>query len=92
MSETLNPNLLIEELSEDEIAVLDVQKRSFFTLNATAKRIFEGLRDGRNVDEIARSMAEAFDVDVAECRADVVACVEQMTAQGLLVPTAPSTD
>ena len=42
-SETREHDIIFEALSDDEGALLDVEGRKLYTLNATAKFIFEGL-------------------------------------------------
>ncbi|MBI4603108.1 MAG: PqqD family protein [Planctomycetes bacterium] len=66
--------LLAREVA-GEVVVLDLEARRMHTLNATAAFIFEEIDGRRTAEEIACSLAEAFDVD---------RCVAERDTEGLL--------
>ncbi|MBC7174255.1 MAG: PqqD family protein [Polyangiaceae bacterium] len=77
--------VLYQPLTEDEAAVLDLEHRALYTLNATAKRIFELARDGATVDTIVEALAREFDAPPA-VREDVERFLAEASARGLLDP------
>ena len=85
MSEKLAPDLLYETLSDGEAALLDVHRRHFFTLNESAKYIFERLQQGASFDSISTDMAAEFEVDEAECRHDIDAFLSELRSRGMLI-------
>ena len=54
-----------------------------YTLNATALAIVRGLRDGLADDDLARRVADAWDVGVDRAAADVAAFRRHLAALGL---------
>ncbi len=81
-------HVLYQPLSDDEAAVLDLDRRALYTLNATAKRIYERARDGATVDAIVAELAGEFDAP-AGLREDVERFLDDARAHGLL-PAAPA--
>jgi hypothetical protein len=75
--------LLYQPLSEDEAAILDLERRELYTLNATAKRIFESAREGASVDAIVSALAGEFDAP-AGLREDVERFLDEARSMGLL--------
>ena len=53
-------------------------------LNETARFIYGQCDGKRGTDDIARAVAEAYDVDVATAHVDVLACVAQLREMGLV--------
>lgn len=53
-------------------------------LNETARFIHAQCDGRRGTDEIARAVADAYDVDVATAHVDVLACVAQLREMGLV--------
>jgi hypothetical protein len=76
-------HVLYQPLSEDEAAVLDLDARALYTLNATAKRIFERAREGASVDAIVEELGREFDAPES-LRADVERFLAEARARGLL--------
>jgi PqqD family protein of HPr-rel-A system len=75
--------VLYQPLSDDEAAVLDLEARALYTLNATAKLVFERAREGATVDAIMAALAQEFDVPEA-ARADVERFLAEARERGLL--------
>ncbi len=77
--------VLYQPLSEDEAAILDLEQRALYTLNATAKRIFERAREGASVEAIVEELAGEFDAPPG-LREDVERFLADARAKGLLPP------
>ena len=88
-SETREHDIIFEALSDDEGALLDVEGRKLYTLNATAKFIFEGLREGLDAAQIVERMVANFDVSEECAREDTERSLDELRAAGL-VPTSPA--
>ena len=61
-----------------------VEFHGMVKLNATGKRIWQGISDGLSSQEIARSLASEYSVSEDKALADVNAMVERMRQAGFL--------
>ncbi len=57
-----------------------------FTVNATGRRLLEGLRDGLGLSDLRAMLTDEFDVDGVDLERDVLEYVRLVREQGL-VPT-----
>jgi hypothetical protein len=73
-----------EVLSEDELVVLDSQSHRFYSLNSTAKRVYELAAEGLLASAIAERIGAEFDVAPTECFPDVAELLADLEARGLL--------
>ena len=53
-------------------------------VNETGKLVWQGLTDGKDVDQIVDDVTAAFDVDRATATADVDAFIDEMRGHGFL--------
>jgi hypothetical protein len=72
----------------DEVVVLDRRWERIHQLNPTAAAIWARCDGQHGVGQIARALAEAFEVDAARAEADVAATLRTLAALGLLEPPA----
>jgi hypothetical protein len=79
-----------EVLSDDELVVLDSESHRFYSLNSTAKRVYELAIQGLDEAAISKRIGEEFDIDPAECGADVSAALGELCEQGVLTKTPPA--
>lgn len=68
----------------EEAVLLDVDAGTAVRLNTAGAWIWEQLEQPRRVEELARGMAERFEIDEARAREDVVAFAREMTRRNLL--------
>jgi hypothetical protein len=68
----------------EETVLLDVEEGIAVRLNSTGAWIWEQLEEPRQVDELARGLAERFEIDEARALDDVVAFAREMARRGLL--------
>ncbi len=79
-----------EALSDDELVVLDSESHRFYSLNSTAKRVYELAVQGLDEAAIGQRIGEEFDIDPAECATDVSAALRELCEQGVLTKTSPA--
>jgi hypothetical protein len=79
-----------EALSEDELVVLDSETHRFYSLNATAKRVYELAVEGLDVAAIGQRLSQEFDIEVGDCSEDVRALLSELCEQGILTKTSPA--
>ena len=68
----------------DEAVILDIQSGYFFQLNRTAARIWALLESPIAAGELCAKMAEAYSVDPALCRDDVIEFIADMRERELI--------
>ena len=71
-------------LSDDEAAVLNLESREFFTLNATARLVVESVEQGLSTKQIVARVAEEFAVDEQQALPDVERFLLELTAVGII--------
>ncbi len=69
----------------NELVVLNLQSGEYFTFNDVGRVIWLLLNDGKNVDEIARSITDQYATTEEKARIDVRAFIDNLFRQGLLV-------
>lgn len=69
---------------DDEVALLSLSQGRYFGLNATGARVWELIREPIRVADLLARMLELYDVDEAECRADLLALLDELAAAGLI--------
>jgi hypothetical protein len=55
------------------------------TLNGAATRLWTEARTPLSVDDAARLLVEAYEIDEATARADASACLEDLAARAILI-------
>lgn len=74
----------------DEIVVVPTGEASetfegMIKLNETGSLIWDLVSEGKSLDEIAKHMADKYDVDFEEAKSDAKEIIDQMTDQGFFV-------
>ena len=77
-------DVAFSSLSEDEGALLNLDRRELYILNATARLIIEAIESGVDEDAIVRRVTTEFEVDEGDCRADVEEFLKRLAAAGLI--------
>lgn len=68
------------------IAVGEASKtfHGMINLNGTGKDIWQGVSEGKSVDEIAQKLTEDYEVDFEKAKEDTVKIIEKMREAGIL--------
>jgi hypothetical protein len=69
---------------DDGLLILDRQNEKIHQLNATARLVWVGLKDGLEATAIAGQIAEGFEITAEAALADVNKVLEDFTALNLL--------
>lgn len=87
-------SMLEARLGED-LVTLDVDRGTCFSFNEVAARIWDLLEQPKSLGELEAVLAEEFEVDRDQCRAESRALLDELVALGLVRErdprTAPST-
>ncbi len=71
-------------IDDSELALLDLDGKTYFSLNSTGACIWQGLKDGLKLSEISERLQREFDVDVTRAERSVVDLVQQLIDQKLV--------
>lgn len=72
-----------------DLAVLSLDTSVYYTLSGSARWIWELLLEPTSVADIVRRLCEQYEVEPEHCRDEVLALLEQLVAEGLVVVAAP---
>lgn len=84
MTYRLNENVTFTELDDAESVLLHLKTRRYFSLNETGTLIWQQLRQGRDVDEIAALLERQYELDSAEALQHVKTFLDRLVQDGLL--------
>jgi len=84
-----HPDVVDTQLDGEETVVLHLESKLYFSLNPTGTRIWQGLKSGLSLHDISERLQERFTVDSVEAERSVIALVEELAEQRLVVPAIP---
>ena len=76
--------LLATDLDEETI-LMSIEQGAYYGMEQTARRIWELVETPRTVADLCRQLAEEYDVEPEVCRKDVLAFLEELSSEGLIV-------
>ena len=74
-----------ETASEDGAVLLDVEQGLCFSLNSLGLRIWELLKQGKNVDQIVIELSQHYTVSQEQLREDVHKFMDELESRKLLL-------
>lgn len=84
----IKDGFVMREVAGQHVAIATGEASKAFhgmvKLNATGARIWQGVNEGKSVDEIADSLASTYQVSREQAVQDVVLFVSKMEEQGLI--------
>jgi hypothetical protein len=78
------------KLDEGEVVLLHLQSKTYYSLNPTGERIWQGLKEGLSLREISRRLQEEFDVDEDQADRSVLDLINELCEQNLALPDTES--
>ncbi len=69
----------------DELVMMDLDQGKYFSLNPVATRIWDLLEKPIGIDELCRLLLEEYEVEEAQCRAEVGDVVAEMVKVGIVL-------
>ena len=69
---------------DDELVMIRLESDGYFGLDAIGRRIWELLDEPRTVGEICSSLLEKYDVQPADCEADVQRFLGELQEHGVI--------
>jgi len=75
----------VETQMGGQTVMMSIPRGKYFALGGTAQRIWECLAEPLTVRQIVDRLAAEYDIDAAECEAEVIAFVRELAENGLAV-------
>lgn len=79
-----HPDLIAAE-ADGEVLMMDVESGNYFGLNAVASFVWHQLEAPRTVADVCAVIQSEFEVDEEQCMTDLLAHLQAMIADGLVV-------
>jgi sensor domain CHASE-containing protein len=80
---TLKPGIIETDL-DDELVLLDPKTQGMFSLNATGRVIWHGLKNTESLEAIAQKLEQQFTVNLEQARQDAQALITELEKAGLI--------
>ena len=71
------------KLDDGEVVLLHLESKSYYSLNLTGERIWQGLKQGLSLRQISQRLQEEFDVDEDHADKSVLDLVMELCEQKL---------
>lgn len=84
--ETVGPHTtgVLEQAVDDDLIVFNPTTDTYFTLNRSAREVWELADGSRSASEIAATLAERYDVDLRQVLADISDIINGFKTAGLI--------
>jgi hypothetical protein len=69
---------VVQSKIDDEVVMMDIQSGFYFGLNSVASIIWELLKDGKTVDELADYLITEYDVSREQCLEETDILIKKM--------------
>ncbi|HEU5413308.1 MAG TPA: PqqD family protein [Candidatus Angelobacter sp.] len=78
------PSSIKETASEDGGVLLDIDRGICFSLNSVGLKIWESLKEGCSIDQIAEKLRREYSISYEQAFADLRTFIEQLQSSGLV--------
>jgi hypothetical protein len=79
-----HPDVVDTDLDGKEVVLLHLDSKTYFSLNLTGTRIWQGLKQGHTLQEISRQLQEAFEVNAERADRSVLTLVRELAQHQLV--------
>lgn len=79
-----NPSVVCTEL-DDGAVLLNLDTKYYYSLNETGLRIWQIMDEVQNPMEIAKRLANEYEIDIEGAKASVVRLVEELEKEHLII-------
>ncbi len=79
----VHEDVLFQEL-QGEVVLLNLNSGMYFGLDPVGARMWQLIVEKEELEAVARSIVEDFEVGEAQCAADLLALVEKLESRGLV--------
>jgi coenzyme PQQ synthesis protein D (PqqD) len=79
-----HPDVVDTALDGEEMVLLHLGSQTYYSLNMTGTRIWQGVKESLTLQEISRRLQEAFEVEAERADRSVLALVHDLAEQQLV--------
>jgi Coenzyme PQQ synthesis protein D (PqqD) len=79
-----HPEVVDTELDEGEVVLLHLESKTYYSLNLTGTRIWQGVKQGLSLKEISQHLQEEFDVEAETADRSVLELANELFQQKLV--------
>ena len=79
-----HPQVVDTALDDGETVLLHLESKTYYSLNATGTRIWQGLKAGRSLQEISHQLQAGFAVEGAHADRSVLRLVQELLQHQLV--------
>ncbi len=79
-----HPDVVDTELDSEEVVLLHLESKRYYSLNSTGVRIWQALKQRLSLKEISRRLGEEFDVDGERADRSVLELINDLSQQKLV--------
>jgi hypothetical protein len=79
-----HPEVVDTELDGGEMVLLHLESKTYYSLNLTGMRIWQGLKEGRTLQKISHRLQEEFDIEAERADRSVLALVNELLQKKLV--------
>ena len=79
-----HPDAVDTELDTGELVLLHLKHKTFYSLNSTGMRVWQGLKQGLTLREISRRLQQDFDVDPKRADSSVLRIAGDLSREELV--------
>mgnify|MGYP003580589841 CR=1 FL=1 len=85
LNEKVSPHIEVVDtkLDDGELVLLHLESKTYYSLNPTGERIWRGLKEGLNLNEISQRLQEEYDVNEEDADRSVRDLVKELCEQNL---------
>ena len=80
-----NPSVVCTEL-DDGAVLLNLDSKYYYSLNEMGLRIWQIIEEFQSPLEIAKSLADEYEIDAERAREGVVRLIEELEKEQLIIP------
>jgi hypothetical protein len=75
---------VVDTKIDDDVVLLHLESKIYFSLNRTGERIWQGLKEGLRLKEISQRLQKEFDVNADRAHRSVLDLVNELCRQKLV--------
>jgi hypothetical protein len=79
-----NPELMTAPLGTEEVVILHLKTGRYYGLSSVGAEVWKLLQTPRRVSDIVDAIVTAYDVEAAQCEADVQVLLDDMAREQLI--------
>jgi hypothetical protein len=79
-----HPDAVDTELDTNELVLLHLGSKTYFSLNLTGMRVWQGLKQGSSLRDVSRRLQEEFEIEPDAADASVLRLAGELTREGLV--------